>query len=1003
MRVESFSSALARHGFSGLTEAAAALHDLGLGTVDQAQWLISALGRCDDPDLALSGLTTLCQSEQERQAEQERPSSEPLLDRLASNEILLRQLTAVLGASIGFHQGLRVQPDHVQLLAEPVQRRSAEHHRRMFIEAVGADPDEPFPVATEDRSDDLRIAYRGVLLQVAARDLTLENPLEQLEEIAAELSDMADAVIEAGLALARLEVGPDARLCRLGVVALGKCGGRELNYVSDVDVLFVAEPALDDDGEPLIAPDQAIDLANRLAAALTRTCSAHTAAGTIWPLDAALRPEGKAGPLVRTLEGMSSYYSRWAKSWEFQAMLKARPMAGSLELAQEFVDMVSELVWTVADRDNFIPDLRAMRRRVIKNIPANQAGRELKLGEGGLRDVEFTVQMLQLVHGRADERIHEVATLPALRALAAHGYIGRGDGVEFAEAYAFTRVLEHRVQLYRLRRTHLLPADEVDLRRLSRSVLGRELGPDKPSERLLKAWRNRTRKVFTVHRRLFYSPLLEAVSNIPGDQVRLTEKSAHRRLAALGYSDPKAALQHIQALSRGSTRQAEIQRQLLPAMLGWFAEGSNPDFGLLSFRRVSEELGRSPWYLRGLRDEGAMAERFARVLSSSRYAVNLLNRSPQAVQLLASADDLQPRDPAQLVGEMRQAARRHDDPAKAVEAVRGIRRRELFRLAAADIDEVLDLDTVGVALSACARATIHVALEIAQRGKDSPAIGVIALGRWGGGELSYASDADVMFVTAEASTEADRISSAVIGQLRQSLGKGGIEPALMLDADLRPEGRGGPMVRSLAAYRNYYQRWSATWEIQAMVRAAPGAGDENLNAELMAVIDALRWRTEGLSEKQVYEIRRLKARMEAERLPRGADRKQHLKLGPGGLSDVEWTAQLLQLQHGAEHEGLRTPHTLTALEEAVALELLEEADAGALSRAWTMASRMRNRITLVRAKASDTLPHDSRELSAVAELMGYGPAGASHLVADYQRIARHARTVVDNVFWGLEE
>ena len=233
--------------------------------------------------------------------------------------------------------------------------------------------------------------------------------------VADELSDLADATLEAALAIARAKVGEERLQTRLAVVGLGKCGAQELNYVSDVDVLFVAEPALDEDGEPLISNDAAITTATRMAAELTRICSAHTKAGTIWEVDAALRPEGKAGQLVRTLASHQTYYEKWAKTWEFQAMLKARPSAGDLELGQAFVDMVAPMVWAAAERENFVSDTQAMRKRVVAHIPARDAGREIKLGEGGLRDVEFSVQLLQLVHGRADERLRLRATLEALR------------------------------------------------------------------------------------------------------------------------------------------------------------------------------------------------------------------------------------------------------------------------------------------------------------------------------------------------------------------------------------------------------------------------------------------------------------------------------------------------------------------------------------------------------------------------------------------------------------
>ena len=282
-------------------------------------------------------------------------------------------------------------------------------------------------------------------------------------------------------------------------------------------------------------------------------------------MDAALRPEGKAGQLVRTLSSHRIYYEKWAKTWEFQAMLKARPAAGDLQLGQAFVDLVTPMVWRAAERENFVADTQAMRKRVVAHIPARDQGRELKLGEGGLRDVEFSVQLLQLVHGRV-ERLRSRATLPALRSLIDNGYVGREDGKVGAglSVPANTRA---SIQLFNLRRTHLLPNNDHDLRRL-----GRSLGYKEPVKELLSTWRHTSQRVRRLHERLFYSPLLDAVAKIPSTELRLTTDAALDRLRALGYADPTAALRHIAALSQGVTRQAEIQRQLLPAMLGWFAQ-----------------------------------------------------------------------------------------------------------------------------------------------------------------------------------------------------------------------------------------------------------------------------------------------------------------------------------------------------------------------------------------------------------------------------------------------
>jgi [glutamine synthetase] adenylyltransferase / [glutamine synthetase]-adenylyl-L-tyrosine phosphorylase len=963
---------LARRGFSDSEVAQRRLADWDA----EYEPLLDLVTESADPDQALLGLDRLTDQ------------VPGLPKRLLAEPDLARQTVLVLGASVALLQHLLARPDHLDLLVEPVRRTPAAELRTELLTAVGADPASHAPVATED-ADLLRFGYHGALLRIAARDLSAPEPIEIMPDIAEELSDLADATLEAALALARRKIGPErAARTRLAVIALGKTGARELNYSSDVDVLFVAEP------HPSEPDDEAIGIATQLAAELVGICSAHTGAGTIWQVDTALRPEGKAGPLVRTLASLRGYYQKWASTWEFQAMLKARPSAGDRELGQEFVDMISPMVWRAGERDHFIADAQAMRLRVIDHIPGKISDRELKLGTGGLRDVEFSVQLLQLVHGRVDDRLRSRSTLAALRSLVDHGYVGREDGKRFALAYQFLRSLEHRIQLHRLRRTHVLPTAENDLRRI-----GRSLHYSDPVDGLLSTWRSTAKRVQALHRRLFYSPVLDAVASLPSEDLRLTTEAAQDRLKALGYEDPQAALRHIEALSNGVSRRAEIQRQLLPAMLGWFADGPNPDHGLLAFRQTSDALGNTPWYLRALRDEGQLAQRFARILASSRYAVSLLRRAPQSVQMLTDDHELVPRSFERLRSEMSAAARRQSSAQAAVEAIRAIRRRELFRIAAGDLLDVSDVLQVGDALTDLASATIHTALAVAREatGLDTvPTIAVIAMGRWGGGELSYASDADAMFVS---SSDDTRTGAAVISELRRLLSLPGADPALAIDTNLRPEGKGGPLVRSLPAYRSYYERWSSTWELQALIRAVPMAGDLEIGRRLIEIIEPLRWPADGLSSAQLTEIRRLKARMEAERLPRGTDPAKHLKLGPGGLTDVEWTVQILQLQHAGRLPQLRTSRTIEALDAATAADLLTDEQAAWLREAWLTASRIRNQIMLVRGRGSDTFPTDPRELSAVAQLMGRRPGEGSHLVADYQRIARRAKRVVDQIFW----
>ncbi|MFD6432383.1 bifunctional [glutamine synthetase] adenylyltransferase/[glutamine synthetase]-adenylyl-L-tyrosine phosphorylase [Streptomyces venezuelae] len=982
---------LLRHGFTDPSAAERLLDDPALSALRDDPLLLDALGATADPDLALLGLVRLVEAQDDDLGRRE------LLDTLVTAKPLRDRLLGVLGAS--------------EALADHLARHPLDWRALVTYESVDLHPGvAEFERGLADAADpeSLRVAYRRCLLSIAARDVCGTT---DVAEAAAELADLATATLRAALAQARAAAPEDAAQCRLAVIAMGKCGGHELNYVSDVDVIFVGEATEGTD------EDKAMRAATRLASHMMRICSETNAEGTIWPVDANLRPEGRNGPLVRTLSSHLAYYQRWAKTWEFQALLKARPVAGDLALGEEYVEALAPLVWQAAERENFVPDVQKMRRRVVENIPVGEVDRELKLGPGGLRDVEFAVQMLQLVHGRSDRSIRSGSTLVALQALGTGGYVGRVDAAQLDDAYRFLRSLEHRIQLYKLRRTHLVPEDDADLRRIGRSLGMRT----EPITELGRAWKRHTSVVRRLHEKLFYRPLLDAVAQLAPGEARLSTEAARERLVALGYADPSAALRHLEALASGVTRKAAIQRTLLPVLLGWFADSADPDAGLLGFRKVSDALGKTPWYLRLLRDEGAAAENLARVLSAGRLAPDLLLRAPEAVALLGDQGGLEPRGRAHLEQEILAAVRRADGAEQAVTVARGVRRREMFRTAAGDLigsygteespaeaDPGALVDRVGDAVSDLTAATLAGTLRAVVRegwGDTLPTrFAVIGMGRFGGHELSYGSDADVLFVheprEGADEQEAAKAAAKVVAEMRRLLQLPSADPPLLIDADLRPEGRSGPLVRTLRSYEAYYRRWSLVWESQALLRAEPVAGDEELGRAFIDLVDPLRYPAEGLGEDAVREIRRLKARMEAERMPRGADPTLNAKLGRGGLSDVEWTVQLMQLAHGWAEPGLRTTRTREALAAACAAELIPTQDAATLDEAWVLAARVRNAVMLVRGRAGDTFPSDGRELAAVARYLGYDPGHVGEMLDDYRRITRRARAVVEERFYG---
>ncbi|MET1016557.1 MAG: bifunctional [glutamine synthetase] adenylyltransferase/[glutamine synthetase]-adenylyl-L-tyrosine phosphorylase [Leifsonia flava] len=988
---------LARVGFSDLSSAADDLAELGRATGVDARELLPVFARAASPDAALGGGLALT-----RQAPD---AVRGVLQRADA----AGRLVGLLGASTGFREFFLRRPEELVFFATELRTLPTALELRDDLVRVATDGAVADPAGDEAAWARLRIRYRSWLARIASFDLEQPDPVAGIDAVASCLSDLASAALEASLAVARIAVSRsadtpaapgtfpaaevDATL--LTIMGMGKAGASELNYLSDVDVIFVAAAAEASDLET----GRAVDIATRLAMLTIRGIDGIGNEPGLWEVDPNLRPEGKDGALVRSLESHLAYYERWAKNWEFQALLKARPLAGDGGLGERYLAGIAPKVWTSASREGFVASVQAMRQRVTDNIPDDEVDLQLKLGPGGLRDIEFTVQLLQLVHGQDDPSVRAAGTLPALEALAEGGYIGRVESAEFARDYRMLRLMEHRIQLRQLTRTHLMPRDPDDRRAIARAT-----GLANSAEALTTLWAELKHRVRGLHERLFYRPLLSAVAAMPADGRALTSAQAEARLAAIGFRDPHGALAHIAALTAGVSRRSTIQRHLVPVMLQWFSEGADPDYGLLAFRRLSDSLGSTYWYLRMLRDSSGAAQRLTRVLSSSRFVGELLDRIPESVAWLEDLEELRPRPRAALQEETAAILARHGSSDTAAGVLRSMRRREVLRVAFASILDVCTVEELGWALADI--TANHIAgILAAARGTDDDGIefAIIAMGRFGGRELGFGSDADVLYVHRATSAEpemAQRRAQHLVAEVKR-LTEEAILP-LDLDVDLRPEGKNGPITRSLESYRAYYARWSLTWEAQALLRARAIAGDESLRRDFEEMAAPVRYPIE-LSELDIREVRRIKARVENERLPQGADPTRHLKLGRGSLSDVEWLVQLLQLQHAHATPALRTPSTLEALTRATEAGLIGETDADTLRAAWIFASRARSAMTLWLNKTADVLPSDRVQLDGVARILAYPPGSSAQLEQDYLAATRRARTVFERLFYGFAE
>ncbi|HEY2815206.1 MAG TPA: bifunctional [glutamine synthetase] adenylyltransferase/[glutamine synthetase]-adenylyl-L-tyrosine phosphorylase [Acidimicrobiales bacterium] len=852
----------------------------------------------------------------------------------------------------------------------PVAERAAEAVRnasRSLSRLLDADPDasavldhldQRAPV-DESSIDTLVRWKRFEFLRIAARDLL---GIDQLEAVADSLADMAADVFDAAARLA----GADG----IAVIGMGKLGGCELNYASDVDVMLLSAPAID----PEVATRQATNVID-----IARRC---------FRVDLNLRPEGRDGALVRTLASYEAYWEQWAEPWEFQALLKARPVGGDRDLGRAFADSASAHLWSRPFTAESLRATRAMKARAESEVARRGlSDRELKLGPGGIRDVEFAVQLLQLVHGGADPELRVRGTLVALNELADAGYVGRRDADLLATAYRFLRTVEHRLQLDDEQQVHALPVDPIELDRLAR-ILGYVGTASAGAAGLfLDELRQHQSEVRAIHQRLWFRPLLE---NFARDHDRvLTEEVAATRLAAFGFTDVDRTRQAVRELTRGLTRSSRLMQQMLPLLLDWLSSSPDPDLGLLGLRNLASGPQRSMELATAFRESPEVAQRLCRLLGTSRLLGEQLRRNPDTIDSLGDPDALRLRSREELIAGTRAALGWRAGTAERWLALKRFTDREGLRIAAHDVLDLIAVDEVANALTNLAEATLEAALDVLE---PPLPFAVIALGRLGGGELSYASDLDIVFVydgtTAEDFALAERVATTLLSSI------GGNRPHIYdLDPDLRPEGKDGPLARSLEGYCEYFERWAAPWERLALIRARPVAGDRALAARFMGVRDAFVWDTPFTDEDR-REIRRIKARVEHERIPAAEDPQYHLKLGRGTLSDVEFCAQLLQLERRVP-----SPGTTTALDELQAAGALTVDDHDVLAESYRFCERTRSRWFLVNSAPADFLPPQLDQLARLAVSLGTSPR---QLRDDYRKVTRRARRVFERLFYGRE-
>ncbi|MCI0425187.1 MAG: bifunctional [glutamine synthetase] adenylyltransferase/[glutamine synthetase]-adenylyl-L-tyrosine phosphorylase [Actinobacteria bacterium] len=835
----------------------------------------------------------------------------------------------------------------------------------------------PELLATEPDSwrESVPLSMRAMLVAVLGDEM---NGLD-VAETTRRLSGQIDILVTDRLVEARRHVSerhPAVTDLRLALVAMGKWGAGEINYYSDLDMIFVHEAPPGEENE---ARTVAFALVGRLIADLSTT----TVEGTAFKVDLDLRPEGAIGPLSRSLDSYRSYYERWGEPWELQALLKARPVAGDPDLGVRFRGMADEVVW---ERGLDAEALRSIR--VLKARAEEEASpRDIKRSAGGIRDIEFAVQLLQLVHGRLDPDLRVLPTLEAIAVLGEHGYIEETEAARLSDAYRFLRNLEHRVQIWDLTQTHLVPDAHADKERIGRS-LGLGTDPGVELDRRLAVVR---REVRDLHERLYFRPILDSLAG--STTARLGPAEATIRLEALGFRDVTAATRAFEDMTGGLSRRSRAMQQVLPLILDWLSQTPDPDLGLSQMRVLLANTTDHGALVTLLQGNPVAGERLCRLLGTGRLLGDLIDRIPEFIPRLAEDDptwDI--RDAAGATARLVALLDSRPHPDARVGTIRRFIRRRKLRIAARDVLEEADTETTLEALSDSADAAVAGGLHAL----GAPSVlGVVAMGKWGGRELSYGSDLDLMYVyPGETERETAGRMATELERVISEPGRHG--DGYHLDSELRPEGRRGPLARSVESYRRYYREWAEPWELLALVKARPAAGDPAVLNSFTEVIGPVLW---GRVPDQgvLREIRAIKARVEAERIPFGQDPGFHLKLGPGGLSDIEFLTQLLQLRHGSLVPEVRVTPTLPALKALRDAERLDSESHQTLHESYLFLTKVRLRLHLQRGQTTDWFPQHPDQRSSLATSLGYDRQG--DLVEEYRRHARRTRRVFEALFY----
>lgn len=875
----------------------------------------------------------------------------------------------------------------------------------------------------------LRIYKQEEMLRIGARDLLGYGILE---EITAELSSLASAALDTAyifcLDLLKKDYGipwyrdEDGSLkeCTFTVLGMGKLGGNELNFSSDIDLIYLYES---DEGETKGGSRTytLYEFYCKLSELLTKAISSNTEDGFIFRVDLRLRPEGQNGPIVNSVRSAEIYYESWGETWERSAMLKARPVAGDISLGERFLKEMEPFIYRKYLDFTTIEDIKEMKLKIDRDLALKPGMWDVKLGSGGIREIEFLVQASQLVHAGKEKAIREKNTLRSLLKLNERGLLPDEDCKTLTEAYRFLRTAEHRIQIENERQTHKLPAKPEELRRLAKRCGFKDVDGFK------EALSFHSKNVERLYDGIFHEPS-KSLEDIPPEVVLFFSNETDKeevvgRLVSMGFEDPESAYYRLQTLkeatpnARLTQRNRAALRRLAPHLFLEASRSPDPDMAIANLDRFLSTVGAKGSFYALLLENPKMIRFLAALFGTSDFLSQFLISHPELLDTLLRSDTVTPVKSKEELGiELSSALSAAEGYEEVLDTIRRFRNIELIRIGINDIAEEIGLIEACSQLTSLADLSIDVALRVSEEeirsrygtpfltdGSEA-FISVIGMGKLGGREMNYSSDLDLIFIYSGAGETKGpkvitnqeyfaKVAQRVISFLTLQTREGYL---YKVDTRLRPSGSAGALVSSLEAYRRYHHESARLWERQALIKARNVAGNPELGKEVMEEIASFVY-NRGIDEEGRKEMIHLRERMEKELAKEGPER-YNVKTGRGGIVDIEFAAQFLQLRHGRELAELRKSNTINALDVLASSGLITPEDHSALKDAYLFLMKAENRLRILHNVSTDQMDLHPGKVDKLAKRLGYhGDAPHDLFLKDYRRHTENVREIYNRI------